>query len=500
MKEPPACAGGFFISPISSQGPDVRQRAWWRSTVLVLVAMATVARGAGAQSTVRGAVHDSIAGGPLAGALVQLVAADSAARFGSTEVADSLGRFVFTGVPAGRYTIGFFHPMLDSLGLEPMLRAVSVDADRTVRVDLATPSSARLRAAICDATTGEKPAAVVMGFVRDARTGAPAAGVRVMGEWVELSIGRGGVVRNTPRRVTTTRESGWFAICNVPSPGAMVLMASRGADSTDFVEVQVPPEGFLRRELHLGPKRTEMAVDSVVGDSARRGDSLPPPRRVNVGDGLLRGLVVAADGGRPLGGAQVGIANGPQTRANQRGEWTLANAPAGTRTLEVRSVGFYPERQVVDVIDDAPPVRVALVTFRSVLDTMKVIANYNRFSNLAGFRERSRTGPGRFLSAADIARRQPIVASDLFRNFPGLFLDGPRGYDQQIMMRGLFAERCAPAVYLNGAVMNGLSANDVDGFVRPEEIVGIEVYAQNQAPAQFQLGMTDCGSIVIWTK
>jgi hypothetical protein len=436
----------------------------------------------------------------LAGALVQLVAADSNSRFGSTEVADSRGQFAFGNVPAGRYTIGFFHPMLDSLGLEPTLRAVSVHGDQIVRVALSTPSPARIRAAICETSSAGKTASVVMGFVRDARTGAAVPGVKVVGEWVEVSIGRRGMERSTPRRVTTTRESGWFAICDVPSPGVMVLMASHAADSTDFLEVEVPREGFLRRELYLGPARTVIAADSTVSDSARRSDSLPPPRRFRVGDGMLRGTVVAANSGRPLADAQVGIANGPVTRANQRGEWIIANAPTGTRTLEVRAVGFYPGRQVVDVIDGAKSVNVALVTFKSVLDTMKVIANYNRFTNLAGFRERSRTGPGRYLTAADIAKRGPIVASDLFRNFPGLFVDGPRGTDQYVYMRGVFTDRCVPAVYLNGSVINGLSANDIDDFARPEDIVGIEVYSQTQAPAQFQLGLADCGSIVIWTR
>ncbi len=453
------------------------------------------ATGGAGRAAVRGVVYDSVAGRALAGALVQLIAADSLAQFGRTEVSDSLGRFAFGDVPNGRYTLGFFHPMLDSLGLEPLLRAVSVDGQHLVRADLAIPAPTRLRAAICGPSSVENSAAVVMGFVRDARSGAPAAGVRVMGEWVELSIGRGGVVRTSPRRVTTTRDSGWFAICNVPGPGAMVLMASRSADSTDFVEVQVPADGFLRRDLYLGSARTEIPIDSVPSL-----DSVAPARRLRVGDGLLRGTVVAAVGGRPLFGAQVGITDGPQARANQRGEWTIVNAPAGTRTLEVRSVGFYPERQVVDVIDGAPPVRVALATFKAVLDTMKVIANYYRYSNLAGFRERSRTGLGRFMTPADIARRQPLVTTDLFRNFPGVFLDGPRGFDQQIYMRGVFVDRCVPSVFLNGAVMNGVSATDVDAFVDPDDIVGIEVYSQSQAPAQFQPGLTGCGSIVIWTR
>ena len=105
----------------------------------------TIHRAIGA--TVSGIVRDSIAGMPLAGALVQLLAADSLARFNRTAVSDSLGRFTLGDVADGRYTIGFLHPMLDSLGIEPPLREVYIDGHRPVSVDLAIPSPARIRAA-----------------------------------------------------------------------------------------------------------------------------------------------------------------------------------------------------------------------------------------------------------------------------------------------------------------------------------------------------------------
>src|SRR5687768_8460338 len=86
------------------------------------VAQAPEARREPAPSTVSGVVHDSIARAPLVGAIVQLVRADSLARLSRTTTSDSLGRFAFVGVPAGRYMLGFFHQMLDSLGVEPLLR------------------------------------------------------------------------------------------------------------------------------------------------------------------------------------------------------------------------------------------------------------------------------------------------------------------------------------------------------------------------------------------
>ena len=444
---------------------------------------------------VNGVVFDSVANTPLYGALVQLVADDKYSAFGTTVVSDARGRFQFVNVPVGRYKLGFHHAMLDSLGVEPPLRAVSVETDREVVVDLAIAPPERLRRAICGDGPGAKAPAVVMGFVRDAKRREPLTGVTVVAEWVELSIGRQGVTRRAARRITTSVKNGWYAMCDVPSPGEMKVWAYRGADSTDVIDLTVPPNGFLRRELFVGIARVVQVGDSVVST-----DATPPRRRIKLGDGVMRGKVTSAVGGRPLAGAQVGVANGPLTRANERGEWTITNAPTGTRVLEVRAVGYYPARQVVDVLDATQPVQTQLVTFKSVLDTMKVIANYTRYTILQGFRERSKTGLGRFLTESDVARRQPIVTSDLFTGIPGVFLDGPRGLEQNITMRGVFEDRCIPTVYVNGGEMGKLNANDIDAFVSPDRILGIEVYRESQAPGQFVPPLSGCGSIVIWTK
>ena len=126
-----------------------------------------------------------------------------------------------------------------------------------------------------------------------------------------------------------------------------------------------------------------------------------PPRRVRVGDGRLTGRVVRIADGRPLAGARVGIVNGPQTTANELGEWTLLNAPAGTRMLDVRGVGYYPESRPVDVVAGAAPVRSALFTLSAMLDTVKVSASRLRFDpDQSGFEDRRRSG-ARSLSDAD---------------------------------------------------------------------------------------------------
>jgi hypothetical protein len=160
-------------------------------------------------------------------------------------------------------------------------------------------------------------------------------------------------------------------------------------------------------------------------------------------------------------------------------------------------------------------------TKKIVLDTMRIVA-IPRDANMRGFEERRRASIGRYITAADVARKQPTVTSELFNMIPGLRLDrstmaiGPT----LIRMRstfdpyaGGFDEWCAPGIYVDGAYRNDLNADDVDNIVNPNEIAGIEVYAGGFVPAQFSTGMggvgrrtkfedtiKPCGSIVIWTK
>jgi hypothetical protein len=290
-------------------------------------------------------------------------------------------------------------------------------------------------------------------------------------------------------------------MCDVPTSGTMFLIASRGADSTDLVEVQLPASGFLRRELFLGPVRI-----AESSDSARSTTPETPQSSLHAGDGHLAGTVLTATDGRPIIGAQVGINNGPQTRTNEHGEWSLTDAPVGTRMLEVRALGYYPDRRRVDVVTDAPPLRVALSTLESVLDTVKVTARRpDRGSN--GFERRRRTGIGHFFNADEIARKQATVTSDILRNVAGIRMDFGRGAENHIRMRGALGD-CEPTIFINGLPMTTvlgravvtLSADDLDTWVRPKDITALEIYTGDTVPIEYQQGQSGCGSILIWTK
>jgi len=444
-----------------------------------------------AQTSVRGAVRDSVGGTTLRGALVQLVADGGDTGYAKTVLAGEAGLFEFTDVPDGRYILGFHHDALDGLGLEPIARTVEVRNAQPVLVDLATPSPARYRRLVCGPIADD--GGVLVGLVRDAGSRQAAGGAAVSAEWLEYAIGGTGISQRRPRREVTASGTGWFALCDVPKPGTIVLQATRGADSTDRVEWAMSDASVMRRDLWVG--RT---VATATGDSAGR------TRRT--GSARVQGVVVAADGGRGLAGAMVTVPGGPVARANASGEFTLSNAPTGTRVLEVRAVGHFPERRVVDLLDSTPPTRFALNSLQAVMDTVRATALRNGTSNLAAFEQRRREGQGQYLGAEEIRRRAPVLTTDLFRAFRGVYWDGG-GPEAAIQMRGTFGERCAPTFFLNGAMMNALSGEDLDLFVKPELIVGLEVYTPGTAPPQFQnygggdnAGSNACGSIVMWTR
>lgn len=501
---------------------------WFRPLLLVVLSAGV----AGAQSapvaagalsvSVSGFVRDSVSGGPLAGAMIQLVSVNDGPGITRTAVSDSLGRFALGDVPGGRFILGFFHPMLDSLGVEAPLREVTVNSARPVRADLGIPSPARLRTAICGPKSTSGSSAFMIGIVRDARNGEPAAGVAVKGEWLEMSFRKNGLSRHIPSLVALTGTNGWFAMCNLPSSGTMALIASRGADSTSVVDVEVPGGGLLRHDLYLGPAGSLSAgATAPVTDTVARGTiaraataDVPtsstqaasgvaaPLRRLRTGNGKISGIIFAANGADPVPGALVRITDGPGTRANQRGEWTLLQAPEGTRMLEVRAVGYQPQHRSVNVVAGAAPVRVSLASLKTVLDTVKILARRRVFDrDRNGFQARRRSGIGQYISAEEITVRQLVVTSDLFRNMAGVRLETDAGgFEKQILVRGNIAEWCSPAVYLDGKHLRGATANDVDVWVNPEEIAGVEVYAGLGAPMEFKQALTDCGSILIWTK
>jgi hypothetical protein len=200
---------------------------------------------------VRGEIVDSVRNRVLTGATVQLSATDNSGRILSTS-SNLQGVFQIDDVPAGTYLVGFLHPFLDSLGVESSLLRLEVSTDEPIALTLATPSAATLIEARCGAPTTELPRGMFFGTVRNAGGGAITTPARVRAQYNTNRVTERGLERVPNVRIATSTAEGTFAVCGVPANTAITVRGFSGADSSGFVELPVPGNGLLLRDLVIG--------------------------------------------------------------------------------------------------------------------------------------------------------------------------------------------------------------------------------------------------------
>ncbi|MHB1312027.1 MAG: carboxypeptidase-like regulatory domain-containing protein [Gemmatimonadaceae bacterium] len=115
-------------------GGAMRRALFWGLGVGLVAAVATPAS---CQSSIVGSVYDSLGTrGPLRQATLVLV---ERSQYATT---DDRGQFTFDDVPAGRYSVGLLHAVLDSFDLVVPVRVIDVPSGAPLRIALATPSAA----------------------------------------------------------------------------------------------------------------------------------------------------------------------------------------------------------------------------------------------------------------------------------------------------------------------------------------------------------------------
>ncbi|HEU4564067.1 MAG TPA: carboxypeptidase-like regulatory domain-containing protein [Gemmatimonadaceae bacterium] len=216
--------GSITHFPGTAPAPTAREslRAIHEEGGEVVSAVAVAERARRSGGAIAGVATDSTRGAPLAGARVVLRGTALAA------VTDSAGRYRLTGVPPGSYTVALEHARLDSLGRVRASRAVTVLAGQEAAADLAIPSWPSLAAALCpDSLRGPGRAALV-GVVRRADDGEPAARAVVSASWTEPAAG--GARRAVARRADVAAdEEGAYRLCGLPVGAELRLRAMVGA-------------------------------------------------------------------------------------------------------------------------------------------------------------------------------------------------------------------------------------------------------------------------------
>jgi hypothetical protein len=466
-----------------------------RTTLLCVAAIAfplSLGSAGHAQTPTRvvaGVVFDSAAGLPLVGAVVQLV------RLGHHDVPSSStatltneqGRYRIEGVAPGRYLVGFQHEALNVFRVEAPARRVDVPpsttgADSSFVVDLAMPSVAEIRAAVCDSS--EQTGGLIAGRVADGRTGAALEGATVTVGWSELIVQNDSLRRQPSERTSRVREDGTYLICGPVPDERLTLTVAKEGYFTLRGEVTIPNAGVLRR-------------DHTLSETAKI-----------VGTGRLSGHVARSDG-TPLPSARVAIPAVALEQPVVNGRFSFNRVPRGRWLLEVRAIGFAPWDRVVEVDANASDdVLVAMTAVPLTLETQRVVAS--RYSRddvvIRGIVERNRIGGGTMFLPGNPWLRDALFPIDVVRAARGF------RYTSATSVRARLScslgaddapsvlDKKTIAVYVDGERLRGglLALND---FVPIGDVLAIETYPDAaSAPFVYRTTRDVCAVIAVWTK
>lgn len=452
-----------------------------------------------------GVVGDSIHGGPLVGAVVQIVGTD---RKGTT---DSSGRFRIDSIPPGAYKLTMSHPLLDSLGVVIQTNEVQFPPSRYALIALATPSPTTITNTFCPAEKQKTGPGIVLGQVRDADTDEPSTGAKVSLSWSSIIAGKDiGLHQILRQRESIVDGSGNYRICGVPvnTRGAMLRATFKGLATAD-IPINFTDGTVQLVTLHTAkpdsapPPPVIDTLPTVASTSKTPAPAAPKAAVVGLrtGHASLTGRVVnAAD--KPLAGANVEVFGAAsKTVTDSNGNFSLRNLPSGTQTLVVRKLLFAAVTQPVDLSTRATQTtKVLMQQAPPVLPTVAIKAT-GAAKGLAdvGYDRRKKMGLGHFMDRQQIEEKIPTYMTDIFTTTPGIRVDYSSGQPVLTGTRGTTGNGCVNYV-VDGTPYSEASPGDINDFMHPNEVEAVEVYSDVDTPAEYAKPGTSCTTVIIWTK
>jgi hypothetical protein len=456
-------------APITQAGSSPMLRFWLVASANVLVAsQAAIAQVKRAPVPVHGVAYDSVRGEPLRNAFVAIVGTTRSTH------SDARGRFRFDSVPPGSYVVAVQHDALDSLGFAELSARATVGYGRD-DVKISVPSFETLWHAVCRPGRPPKDSGFVHGTIRDASTRRPLGDAFVDLTWVELRVDKRRAVKRRQWRYATRADGdGRFAICGVPTAHWLRISAGSAGGASGFIDLAPTELRVRRRDLLIGLMSQSRAPSA----------------------GTVTGLVTDV-GGVPLAGVRIVVDDTAEVRSGADGSFVMRNVPAGTRQLEILSVGT---RAVVTAVDVLPndTAAVALQLSRvTTLDVVHVMASRRRQALAAEIEARRRSGLGYTIEAGDIAKRTTFAS--VFNDLPSTRVD-QRSTGFTVHVPDGRGGTCEPDVWIDG----DLSVFAALSMIQPREVAAVELFPRAAAvPTRFRresISRPSCGAILVWTN
>lgn len=500
------------------------------------------------EATLAGVVRDSVRGGPLEGAAVELVGT------GRADTTDARGRFRFTGVPEGGYRVRFRHPFLAGLGIEPPTVRVDVQPGELVTARLASPGS---RAAAREVCPDSGPAAgAVAGRVRT-KDGRAVPGARVAAVW-PTEERREGEPDDYVHREVRTDGRGSFRICGVPPGRELALRAEHETGVGGVTRTRLPDRGLAVRDLQLEPGGDADRLAAFIREQGLGGGPVDGGAR-DGSPGTVRGTVRASTGDRPLSAAEVFLGDERRAVTDSAGRFRVEGVEPGRRRLRVSYLGFRSQEALLRV--PAADTVESTILMETEPVPLPELAVRVRAGGIAGLGKRRRRGVGHFLTREEIASKPGDDVADALRGVPGIQVvpcpgggagdcvrttrsrqtrlttrtparerelspaadegggggrPGPMGREIPIPDRDTLPQGrpCGIAFFVDGAPVDLMGRDPGDpanpakalfglGGIPKEDVEAIEVYTgPAQIPVRFKNAATGCAkaAVVIWTR
>ena len=215
--------------------------------------------------------------------------------------------------------------------------------------------------------------------------------------------------------------------------------------------------------------------------------------------------VTDAQSGAPLADAEVSVSDlNVSARTDWSGEVRIPNVAAGQHKFEIRRAGYAPLDVDLMVQGDSigPVFRLAKAA-TPALAPVKVAGDPST-SYLADFERRRAQGRGRYLTAADLDKKQNrSLVAVLANAFGGLMsTPDPARPGHNILMTRSTKPRltnvdvhCGIDIYLD----NSQYLDDLEAL-HPSDLAGVEYYPIESAPGEYRKLTDNCGVLVLWSR
>jgi hypothetical protein len=470
-----------------------------------IIGFALVTGVAGAQTVaVRGLAYDSLHGKPLSGAFIGIAGTNL------TAISDSVGRFTFAAVPSGTRRFVMQHDVLDAIGLSAAGAQASI-TDGKALVTVAVPSFAALWKTVCGPNPPARDTGFVFGSVSHGKS--PLAKAVIRASWIDVLGDSAASMRTRQRALETDADStGNYALCGIPTRANVNVRVTAAAGGTSTDLPPLASERVLRRDLAV-------QVAAAVQASA-------PTTTV------FSGRVVKDLDGAPVADADVILPDAKVSGStNARGEFRIANVPAGRHTVQIRKIGYTFTDQQIEFTAGTPVEQTLKVSNITTLDSVSVTArNAPPDDEMRKFEENRKIGLGKFITREELAKVPNMKGSLLVGQFPGIQLTyGPpgvawllgnnRGVKSMLSRGGVGAVSCTPIkqddprgggticpdfcyphVYVDGVDISKTEVPNINRFVS-DDLEGVEYYAGGaRLPSEYNVLNARCGVLVLHTR